>query len=120
MSRIKRGRLRRGFGLIDDDVNPMEGAINIVDAMLVFACGLMLSLVIFWNVDLKSGMKPVTQGPKIDTTNEIEHKLDNTTSGSGYQEVGKVYRDPATGQLYLAENNSSPQAVGSGGDGQTK
>ena len=29
-----------------DDINPMEGVANLVDAMLVLACGLMLALII--------------------------------------------------------------------------
>jgi hypothetical protein len=37
-----------------DEANPLEGAINIVDAMLVFACGLMLALVIRWKSKLCS------------------------------------------------------------------
>jgi hypothetical protein len=107
MARIKRGRFRKGKGFLDDDVNPMEGAVNIVDAMLVFACGLMLSLVIFWNVDLRSNdMLPVTQGSAMNDSESVNSTANSTEAGDDFEEVGKVYKDPKTGKLYLAEPKS--------------
>jgi hypothetical protein len=107
MSRIRRDRFRKRRRFQEDDVSPMEGAINIVDAMLVFACGLMLSLVIFWNVDLRTDdMVPVSQGTDELTADEIESQDGETaTNDSNFEEVGKVYRDPVTGNLYLAESS---------------
>jgi hypothetical protein len=101
--------------MLDEDVNPMEGAINIVDAMLVFACGLMLSLVIYWNVDLRTNeMIPVTQGLSVEATEEMAESIGGDSEGeSSYEEVGKVYRDPVTGKLYLAETDTGIEA-GSG------
>jgi hypothetical protein len=111
MSRIRKGRLRRSGGMIDDDSNPMEGAINIVDAMLVFACGLMLSLVVYWNVDLRAGMMPVTQGKEVSGAEALQEQMDEQTDGGeGFEEIGKVYRDPATGKLYLAETGAPTDA----------
>ena len=46
----KKGRLR--VGKKDEDFNPMEGMANLADVMLVFACGLILALIINWNVDM--------------------------------------------------------------------
>jgi hypothetical protein len=116
MSRIRRGKLRRSGGMIDDDVNPMEGAVNIVDAMLVFACGLMLSLVVYWNVDLRGGdMTPVSQGAEVSGAEALQEQIDGSAEyGSGFEEVGKVYRDPTTGKLYLAEDGGG-QSTESGG-----
>jgi hypothetical protein len=112
MSRIRRGKLRRSGSMIDDDVNPMEVAVNIVDAMLVFACGLMLSLVVYWNVDLSGGgMTPVSQGTEVPEAEVLQEQMESSSeSGSGFEEVGKVYRDPATGKLYLAENGGGQPA----------
>ena len=48
----KRGRLRveqRG-----DEFDPMEGMANLADVMLVFECGLLLDIIINWNVDVTS------------------------------------------------------------------
>ena len=117
MSRIKKGRLRRKSDLMSDDVNPMEGAINIVDAMLVFACGLMLSLVIYWNVDLRSGsMVPVSQGAEVTAGEQVPDIADAENPDSGLEEVGKVYRDPQTGNLYLAQDETTGQAVSEDGN----
>jgi hypothetical protein len=83
----------------------MEGAVNIVDAMLVFACGLMLSLVIFWNVDLRNeDMKPVGIGEDVSQAEDIQKSMnEQNPDNAQYEEIGKVYRDPATGKLYMAE-----------------
>jgi hypothetical protein len=98
--------------LLAEDINPMEGAINIVDAMLVFSCGLLLSLVIYWNVDLRTGnMIPVKQGEQPLNPEQIQDEISgDSLNGYGYEEVGKVYRDPATGKLYLAEEGGSDGA----------
>ena len=50
-------RLNKGKGLrvkyTDDDFSPMEGVGNMADAMLVFACGLLLALIILEGILLK-------------------------------------------------------------------
>ncbi|MDR1043150.1 MAG: hypothetical protein LBL54_04515 [Clostridiales Family XIII bacterium] len=100
----------------EDDVNPMEGAINIVDAFLVFAVGLMLSLVIYWNVDLRTsaGMMPVSEGAAV--TNEDLAGADGAYGGEDeYERIGQVYRDPETGKLYLMEDAVEGSRSGSEG-----
>ncbi len=97
-----------------EEVNPLEGSINIVDAMLVFACGLMLSLVIHWDVDLAGGQGGpaqgggsinLTQGQDVSQTPEIRHDLIETQGqGNLYERLGTVYRDPATGKLFMLTN----------------
>lgn len=80
----------------------MDGAINIVDAMLVFACGMMLSLIIHWNVDLGQDRKRVelNSDQEVTQTPEIQKDL---IQGQGqlYEEMGKVYKDPSTGKLFM-------------------
>ena len=123
MSRIKKGRLRKNRNLFrDDNMNPMEGTINIVDAMLVFACGLMLSLVIYWNVDLRSGdLTPVSQGAEVSSAEQLENRInEDPAEAGGLEEVGKVYRDPVTGKLYLAESEAAGGDQDSGNDKTTE
>ena len=81
----------------------LEGVANLADVMLVLACGLMLALVINWNVDITPG-RP--EEPPL--ANEIQAELEFTSSDgenldadADYEELGRVYRDPATGKLYL-------------------
>ncbi|MGI6549446.1 MAG: DUF2149 domain-containing protein [Syntrophomonadales bacterium] len=87
----------------DEDINPLEGAINIVDAMLVFACGLMLALAINWNVDLGLGQRvDLEQGREVIDNPEIRDDLIETEGeGKIYERMGTVYKDPATGQLFM-------------------
>jgi len=109
-----RGGLRNKRSREPEEIDPLEGAINIVDAMLVFACGLMLSLVIHWNVDLAGvqggpaqGGEPIslTQGQDVSQTPEIRHDLIETRGqGRIYERLGTVYRDPATGKLFMLTN----------------
>ncbi len=87
-----------------EEVNPLEGAVNIVDAMLVFACGLMLSLVIHWNVNLDQvgAQVEVQMGQEVTESPEIEDNLiKNQNEGGLYEKMGTVYKDPDTGQLFM-------------------
>jgi hypothetical protein len=49
--RFGSGKLR-GDTILPEDINPIDGAANLADIMLVLACGLMLALIINWNVDI--------------------------------------------------------------------
>jgi len=82
----------------------MEGAINIVDAMLVFACGLMLALVIRYDVDFGKGKERVdiTVGAEVPQDARIRHDLVETHGeGQLYEKLGTVYKDPVTGKLFM-------------------
>ena len=85
-----------------EDVDPMMSLSNIGDIMLVFACGLMVALVVAWNVDL-------AKFKQVETTEEINkddvEKMTEQLYGEGnaFVEKGKVYQDPTTGKYYLVE-----------------
>ena len=82
---------------LESEGSPMESIANIVDVMLVFACGLLLALVTVWNVDI--GLD------RPDNVYEVSDVVEESQSVSkdNLQEAGKVYRDPATGNLYFIE-----------------
>ncbi|MDR2197296.1 MAG: DUF2149 domain-containing protein [Coriobacteriales bacterium] len=97
----------RGSGFITsevdsaEDADPRIGLVNLADVMLVFACGLMLALVTYWNLDVSS-LSEVVQTRDVTEVTDIEDLNDETLgSGSGYTELGTVYRDPMTGKLYM-------------------
>lgn len=97
-------RNSRRLRTLDEEVSPLEGAVNIVDAMLVFACGLMLALVIRWNVDLAQFGESinVTQGKEVTDDADIRNDLVETEGeGQLYQKMGTVYKDPDTGKLFM-------------------
>lgn len=87
-----------------EDVNPMESVSNLSDAMLILAVGIMLALIIHWNVDISDGQKIVD----IQNTEEISNmeNLDNeevneVSQDSGLSEKGKVLYDEKTGKYYM-------------------
>lgn len=86
-------RLRTRFD--DDDEDPRASLVNLVDVMLVFACGLLAAITA---VSQRRAPVEVAQGKA------IERPADGRRSaGEGYQEVGQVYRDPKSGKLILIE-----------------
>ena len=90
--------------LNEEETSPLEGAINIVDAMLVFACGLMLSLIINWNVDLEQVGERIDLDQQQEVTDDQEIRnnlIENQGEGDAYQRMGTVYKDPITGQLFM-------------------
>lgn len=82
----------------------MEGVGNMADAMLVFACGLILALIISWNVNLD-------EFGTITSTDQKKYEIDGMDSAATQQidadnqleEMGTVYRDLQTGRYYVIE-----------------
>lgn len=96
--RRKRRRLAGSWNR-EEDLDPMTGVANLADVMLVFACGLMVALVLRWNVNLG-----VTQQLTDDRLQEVtgSEQLDQQALlGDRYQSEGTVYRDTETGKLYI-------------------
>lgn len=80
-----------------EDISPMEGVANIVDVMLVFACGLLIALIAAWNVDVTKTPYKVTDIKENNTQQE-------QVAPEDLQEMGKVYKDPETGKMYVIED----------------
>ena len=82
----------------------MEGVANLVDVMLVFACGLMLALITYWYVDVAAAAAEpvhVEQGEAVDDLSGLSQEQENSAEKENLEEYGKVYRDPETGKLYM-------------------
>lgn len=95
-----------------EDADPMSSLANMGDVMLVFACGLMVALVVAWNVDLAQFQQVETdQELSQDDVSTMNEKMGG--EGNSFVEMGKVYQDPATGKYYLVEDGA-----GSGSDKQ--
>lgn len=103
---MRMDRRKSGFRMreLSDDFSPMEGVGNMADAMLVFACGLLLALIISWNVDV-SETGTITKTP--DTRYEVESIGDSVEEDADVTEnlkdMGRVYQDPQTGKYYVVE-----------------
>lgn len=102
---VRRKQRRRKSS--DDDIDPMAGTTNLVDAMLVLALGFLIFVVISWNMqsvifsDMSQDQKQavmesmkqvseVTQGQELNDTPDTSQ-----SSGQGFTELGKVYKDPS-------------------------
>jgi len=68
-----------------EDVNPLSSVANLFDVMLIFACGLMVAIVALWKVDLDMS------------------KTTAPSQGNYYQDMGRAYVDPETGQIYIIQ-----------------
>lgn len=110
---VRRNQRRRKSS--DDDIDPMAGTTNLVDAMLVLALGFLIFVVISWNMqsvifsDMSQDQKQavmesmkqvseVTQGQELNDTPDTSQ-----SSGQGFTELGKVYKDPSSGKLIMVE-----------------
>lgn len=87
----------------EEVVDLMGGLANLLDVMLVFCVGLMIALVMSWNlqhvifVDVEKGRE----------LHELPQLQDD--GGQGFQEMGKVFQDPETGKLILIEETRPQQ-----------
>lgn len=110
---VRRKQRRRRAS--DDDIDPMAGTTNLVDAMLVLALGFLIFVVISWNMqsvifsDMSQDQKQavmesmkqvseVTQGQELNDTPDTSQ-----SSGQGFTELGKVYKDSSSGKLIMVE-----------------
>lgn len=99
----------------EGEEDPMAGTSNLVDAMLVIAVGFLIFVVISMNMqsvvfhdtsqeqsqaiqNANANITEVTEGQELNDTPES-----SDSSGQGYMEMGKVYKDPSTGKLILVE-----------------
>lgn len=113
---------RRGKGRFEsEEEDPMAGTANLVDAMLVIAVGLLVFLVLAWNMQsvlfnenltpeqkeqlMEAMNQEVTEVQEGQVLNETPDTSNQT--GQGYTEMGKVYEDPSTGKMIMVRNQSS-------------
>jgi len=92
----------RRSAFLDTEEDPLGPLANLIDIVLVFACGLIAALVSF-STDLQDHFE--VQPQEITLGKELPKLPDNMQQhmqdGSGYESVGQVYRDPETGKLIL-------------------
>lgn len=91
-----------------EEVDPMSSLGNIGDIMLVFACGLMVALVVAWNVDLGK-FTQVEMDQEIEQSDIEQITEELYGEGNAFVEKGTVYQDPTTGKYYLVEQPDESQ-----------
>ena len=90
----------------DSDEDPRASLVNLVDVMLVFACGLLAALAAGGQTSLNNPQE-VTKGREITSPQLGTTTADGKKIGDGYQAIGQVYRDPKTGKLLLIESDNT-------------
>ena len=102
--RINRNKGRLRVAHKQDSFNPMEGVGNMADAMLVFACGLIIALILSWNVDVTDqGIQKIKE-KKYEVDNISSETTETIGDEQELEEMGKVYKDPKTGKYYVIED----------------
>ena len=93
----------------DDDLDPMASVANISDAMLVFTCGILVSVVLAWNLEISDTTQiELDPSQRVDDIENVQEFLES--NGESYIERGVVYQDPNTGTLYMLESEEGKGA----------
>lgn len=82
----------------DPDDEPLGPLSNLVDIMLVFACGLIAALAA-QQASEAGGGREISEGRELP---DVPRGVGE--AGSGYEAVGRVYRDPDTGRMVLIDS----------------
>ncbi|MDO5849402.1 MAG: DUF2149 domain-containing protein [Methanobrevibacter sp.] len=110
---VRKKQRRRRHSQVEED--PMAGTANLVDAMLVIAVGFLIFIVMSWNMqsvvfsdmsqdEKQKVMEQMKQVSEVDQGKLLNETPDvSESSGQGYMEMGKVYKDPSSGKLIMVE-----------------
>ena len=88
---------------LTEEFSPMEGVGNMADAMLVFACGMLLALIISWNVDVSETGEITKPEVKYEVENIGDTIEEDAAVTEDLKDMGRVYQDPKTGKYYVVE-----------------
>lgn len=119
MARDFRSSRFRGNADVGEDVNPSAYIVNLADCMLVLACGFLVALISFYNIDVMPATElSEDQLEQVEPEEMPEELL--AGGGSYFVEAGTVYRDPSTGVLYMVEQPSADgdEAENTEGEGE--
>ena len=111
--RTRKGRRPGRYGLKQntEDINPMHSLTNLADAMLVLAMGIMVALVLHWNVNLaeSSGSTDTEDSEQVvpfhQEDMEDQEKLPDSAKPSG-----QVYYDAESDTYYIVDGDGQNSA----------
>ena len=107
MSRERRKRRRDRFGG-PEDLNPMNYISNLSDVMLVLAVGIMVALILHWNVQLETPDSAAQQnGTDQQSIQFTEDELEGQQElPEDMTHMGEVYYDEESGTYYIVEEDT--------------
>ena len=108
--------------LIEGDVeandDPLSSMGNLMDLMLVFALGIMIALIAHYNVDFSPTGDPKGEIQKLDAElAEASESIGN--SDSSFSELGMVYKNLETGDLYVVTSDGASVETSADEDSET-
>ncbi len=104
----------RAHNDVGEDVNPSAYIVNLADCMLVLACGVIVSLVAAWNIDLPStATESLDESQMEEVSPETLDEDAFSGGGTAYSEMGKAYQDPSTGTVYIVKPNNNADSSSS-------
>lgn len=108
------GSLRSANRRPAEDINPMATVANLVDAMLVLAVGIMLALIVSWNLNVAENGQVSENVTKDDAISSFdENDVDTTEAESeNLERQGTVYYDPQTDKYYVIANDGAKMSLG--------
>lgn len=102
--------------LAQPDDDPMSSMANMVDIMLVFACGLLCALVTYLQLDTimfqdltleekRALVKRLSSMQEIENLEQMEERdVQSMTKDGDMEELGTVFFDPKTGKMLMIKN----------------
>ena len=97
---LNRGRIRSKRANYREEISPMESMVNLVDVMLVFICGLLISIIIYWNINTVNLVVILDQKQlvQIDNPKEMTEQMKSVGADGN---LGTAVMDPKTGDVYV-------------------
>lgn len=96
------------------DEDPMSGLANLADVMLVFSCGLLVALAVYWNVSMNVSQTEVIEKDQLSESVDMDKLLSSKSEGKGlYVYKGDAYEDPSTGKMYILEKIDKDEDISS-------
>lgn len=99
------GRMRRQNRRFSggEDVNPMNYLANLSDVMLILAVGIMLALILHWNVEIETA-QPESEDKADDAITFSDDDLKSEENmPENVERMGNIYYDAETGKYYVVE-----------------
>ena len=99
-----------------EEADPMAAVANLVDAMLVLAVGIMLALIVSWNLNIAENGQVSDRASREDAiTDFTEEDITNTeTPEENLEKQGTVYYDPDTDKYYIIANDGAKMTLDTG------
>ena len=90
----------------NEDINPMNFVSNLSDVMLILAVGIMLALIMHWNVPINvTAEEQKEENPAVEISDDDLEGINELPEN--LQKAGEVYYDPVSGSYYIVNDSDA-------------